>query len=491
MLLEVSTVINQALSGGPPATENGFSDDLSEDEEEDDDDDLLSEDDSDAEMWTMESPKRETEAKTPAMNSFFKSNTNNNVNIRMRSDVRLTKEAGFKVGLLGDLNAGGLICVSTRISKLGISEEAMNAWGLKRNIYLVLMIRYDNGYKNIEQVKEESGALVASRTEFRVGLCEKYKPSMTEAVNAFTQLSTSQPETSQGALKAKLLQTLNPAKSNKSNDGILEPLFIGRPLNDLLRDRLPAILKYRIACSFWWTGAELFFNEIQAKAASALDPSDRAFSVGDHPASSALPKIVIADHLAEALLPSKMSLPLAAMQFVLRHLVRCTEFCLVCHCTIHSNFEALKPYVCNKPLCLFQYMALGFGPSIEWEVLSQPYVVDLLVSFCYAGARGHRLKDFPIGIGLKVPLLPRYSVHVSNYDHFGMVPVPIPSTAPSTPAPAGQPRPISAKFDTKAREVLFKDQKPPGPLKIGEWVVVTAKSLDGATTRVLRRTSFR
>jgi len=53
-------------------------------------------------------------------------------------------------------------------------------------------------------------------------------------------------------------------------------------------------------------------------------------------------------------------------------------------------------------------MGLGFGPSIEWEILSQPYVVDLLVSFCYAQAQAGKLKDFPIGIDLKVPLLPKY-----------------------------------------------------------------------------------
>ncbi len=48
-----------------------------------------------------------------------------------------------------------------------------------------------------------------------------------------------------------------------------------------------------------------------------------------------------------------------------------------------DNLEALKPYVCDKPLCLYQYMSLGFGPSIEHEIISQPYVVDLLTTFCY------------------------------------------------------------------------------------------------------------
>lgn len=88
---------------------------------------------------------------------------------------------------------------------------------------------------------------------------------------------------------------------------------------------------------------------------------------------------------------NKVSFPLVAIQFCLRYLTRCTEFCLVCHDKIKEEFEALKPYVCDKPLCLFQYMTLGFGPSIEHEILTQPYVVDLLVSFCYAAAKVRRI----------------------------------------------------------------------------------------------------
>jgi len=89
------------------------------------------------------------------------------------------------------------------------------------------------------------------------------------------------------------------------------------------------------------------------------------------------------------------------MQFALRHLVRCTEFCLVCHNKVSTDFEALKPYVCSSPLCLYQYMSLGFGPSIEYEIISQPTVVDLLVSFCYASANAGKLVHFPDGMDLK------------------------------------------------------------------------------------------
>lgn len=464
MLLEVSTAISHALCGRGPDLNSESDGDFDGSDEED----PLIEDDSDADMWSTVSPARETQQKALAINTSVKTTPSEAVKARIRSDLKLTKEAGFKVGILGDLNLGGILCISIRIAKLGISDEAMNAWGLKRNHYLVLLIRYASGYKNINEIKEEAASAVA-KTEFRVALCQQYKPSVPEAVNAFNQLP-GHSEKSKASDRASL-----PKPAVQAALGALEPLFIGRPLNDVLT-RLPAILKYRVACSFSWTGAELFFNEIQAKAANSINTNNPAFMVSDHPASQALPKIVTADHVGEVLLPWAMSFPLAAMQFVLRHFVRCTEFCLVCHCKIDSNFEALKPYVCSKPLCLFQYMALGFGPSIEWEILSQPYVVDLLVSFCYASAQGGRLKTFPIGIDLKVPVVPPTDSVSSNiyYQSPSII-----STAPSTPSDTVMPRPTSTRFDVKTRELIFSDSKPTVPLKIGDWIVVNAKKIDG------------
>jgi ubiquitin-conjugating enzyme E2 Q len=468
MLVEVSTAINHALSGNQldlDEESGGYSDAV-------DEDDPPTDDESDADMWSTDSPSRENQAKAPANDSSVRATPSSATMARIRSDLRLAKQAGFKIGILGHLELGGILCISIRISKLGISEEAMNAWGLKRNHYLILLIRYCNGYKNIEEVKEESSSAV-SRTEFRAALCEHYKPSIAEAINAFNQLLGSS-KLSNGVDNKQATPT------NKKPSRILEPLFIGRPLNDLLA-RLPSIIKYRVACSFSWTGAELFFNEIQAKAASSIDPTQQVFNVNDHPASQALPKVVTADHVGDMSSPRSMSLPLAAMQFVLRHFVRCTEFCLVCHCKIDTSFEALKPYVCSKPLCLFQYMTLGFGPSIEWEILAQPYVVDLLISFCYASAQGRRLKDFPIGIDLKVPVVSQSFQSTNFYQPGISTPiVPVPTSAPDGPSAPGMPQPICTKFDSKSRELLFASGKVPGPLKTGDWVVVTIKDIDGA-----------
>jgi ubiquitin-conjugating enzyme E2 Q len=481
MLLEVSTAINHAASGtgqpDPDAESLGGADE----------EDLLGEDESDGEVWSDDSIGPETQVKMPVHRVPGRSLADENVRRRIRSDLRLAKEAGFKIGVLGNLDLGGIVCVSVRLSKLGISEEAMNAWGCQRNQYLILLIRYGNGYRNIVDVKEETMS-GDHKTEFRVALCRQYKPSITEAVDAFNHPTE----------KAKVSNVVNKEETSskglaEERLGALEPLFIGRPLNDVMT-RLPAILKYRMSCSFSWTGAELFFNEIQSKAAASIDLTSKVFNVGDQPGSQVLPRIVTADHIGDTFVPQATSLPLAAMQFLLRHFVRCTEFCLVCHCKIEMDFEALKPYVCSKPLCLFQYMSLGFGPSIEWEILSQPLVVDLLVSFCYASAQGHRLKDFPIGIDLKVPVLPLPAQPV-GHPLYARVTAPLPKTAaaaaaaasaatapgiPQAPIASVAPRPCPIKFDLKNRELHLVDQTAPGPVKIGQWVVVTADYIEGA-----------
>ena len=375
---------------------------------------------------------------------------------KVRSDLRATKEAGFRVGVIGNLTTGGIICVSTRVSKLGISEEAMQAWGLSRKHYIVLLIRFQLGYRDLDQVKEDS--TLSGRTEMRVALCERYKPTSTDAFAAFNQTDQKQ------------------LASTKS-EYPLEPLFIGRPLNDLLRERFAKIVSFRESCGFNWPSAEDFVNDIQGKALSAVHMNTDQWIRADDATNKALPAIVTADAMDGKLLKN-VSLPLVAMQFVLRHFVRCTEFCLVCHCKVGDTFEALKPYVCSKPLCLYQYMALGFGPSIEWELLSQPYVVDLLVSFCYCAAKQGRLKEFPVGIDLRVPFLPHYDDALQHYLAYGYNAGTI--TRPQKENSNTLGSTFVARLDFNKGELLYeaKQQQDNASIRVGDWIVVHSKETD-------------
>ncbi|KAL2797124.1 hypothetical protein BJX66DRAFT_298247 [Aspergillus keveii] len=313
-----------------------------------------------------------------------------NARASIRDDLRKARQAGFRVGHLGDVDGCIILSASYRISKLGISHEAMEAWRVRPSEYLVLLIRYPSGYRPLPDVIRSGHPSGSSLIQLYAGLCESYKPSLASAQHIFL---------SEEGLK---LADQNGPTSIYGMEPVLKSLFIGKSLQSLLNDRFVNLVKHRLEHGLSWPGAELYLNDGQGRLTSV----ERTHNPEYHKPDSwrTLPPVVVSqDHLAETESPSEMSLLLIAMQFTLRRFVKCTEFCLNCYCKIDANFEALKPYVCTKKLCLFQYINLGMGPSLEWEISSQPYVVDLLISFAYARAQGHKLEDFPTGLNIQVP----------------------------------------------------------------------------------------
>lgn len=450
-LLQISDAIHQAMTSGqatnPIVLSQSSSAGGTDDEQEQNDDGNESADEwfgaNDDAAFGLDEPKR-TGPKPIGRSPGLPIDAEDVA--RIKSDLRQVKEAGFKVGIYNDLTSTGVICVSIRVSKLGISEEVMKAWSLDPRQYFVLLIRCVQGYRTLEKLLEEPHLIGA--TEVRLGLCSSYKPNSNSAIEAFTDAS---PDTS----------------STKYDD--LQPLFISRPLHDLFRNRFTRIVKFRARCSLSWSGAEQLVHDTQGAIMDTTDMEkyDRMYDDTDR----ALPPFVLADIMSECL-PDFCSMPLVAMQFALRHFVRCTEFCLVCHCSSGSTFEALKPYVCSSPLCLFQYMALGFGPSIEWEILSQPHVVDLLISFCHIQAHAGRLRDFPVGINLQVPILP------TSYGPPSVSPGqvrynPSNSSFNSTIVKDLQ-KPISVQYNGHKRELLFDSSSVAEKhhLKIGDFIAV-------------------
>jgi ubiquitin-conjugating enzyme E2 Q len=78
------------------------------------------------------------------------------LNRRIKEDLRAVRFAGFKLGILSGLKAdsrGSILSISIQASKLGLSEEALQAWDLEPNQYVVLLIRYSEGYKSFETSK--------------------------------------------------------------------------------------------------------------------------------------------------------------------------------------------------------------------------------------------------------------------------------------------------------------------------------------------------
>ena len=388
------------------------------------------------------------------------------LNARIREDLNLTKKAGFRVGCIGELLNNGrdsFVTISCRVAKLGISAEALQAWNLDRELYLTLIIRYTSGYCSMARLMKDEPAPGINGMYMRVGLSRRYTVKLTEAINAFSEQVDS----------SKRMSAMD--QDAEFNRHGLAPFFISRPLNELLTDRLVVLLRYRSKFAFKWNGAEAYYNDSQGMSSSGANDMDSKYWGLEDAHNKSLPPMVIADHFGETqeskYTPDEIgSFPLTAMQFTLRHLVRCTEFCLVCHCKVETDFEALKPYVCSKPLCLYQYMALGFGPSIEHEIISQPQVVDLLVSFCYSSAyTSNALKVFPDGMGMTVPSpswFPGYEAGASRYHPPGG------STAPSKKNASPPETVYTARYDGTKNELIFGvgDAR---ILRTGNWVCLT------------------
>ncbi|TIA20063.1 hypothetical protein D6C80_02572 [Aureobasidium pullulans] len=367
---------------------------------------------------------------------------------RIRRDLKFAKDAGFRVASFGGLldNYKCVVSMSIRARRLGISEAAMHAWRIEPSDFIILLIQYKEGYKTKEELDTlQHGGALATNLEIRVGASKKYKPTEQQVTNAFSTIvkATSQDETADPAL--------------------FRDIFVSKPLNNLLNKELVSLIRLRDS-SMSWQGAEDFSYKV--KWGMSFDNAFTKAEQFEPEPASGYPAVVDADHLADLSIKSH-SFPLIAMQFMLRHFVRCTEFCLVCHKKLDNLVEAIKPYVCDTPLCLYQYMSLGFGPSIEHEIMMQDKVVDLLISFCYTSANLGRLKDFPTGLYLSVPrsIISGVAAQAGRSPH-GLV------------QPLGAQPPIEgrleARFNMTKSEILFDNVKPGTvcPLKKGDWIAL-------------------
>ncbi|PVH68585.1 hypothetical protein DL98DRAFT_506721 [Cadophora sp. DSE1049] len=390
------------------------------------------------------------------------------LNSRIRHDLRTAKLAGFSIGVLSGMKAeseNSILSLSIRVAKLGLSEEAVQAWDLEPQQYLVLLIRYSNGYKCFEDIINDPSK--SPDVSFRVGVSNKYKCTLLEALAVFR-------ESSKDGNKQKTAE--NGDDELRKADAGFSNIFISSSLNDFINSQFVALLKIRNSVGLGWDGAKRYFNDKQGRLDDqAAELATEYFEESDSQKDSILPTAIAADHLTDHQV-KMISFPFIAAQFTLRYLTRCTEFCLVCHDRIEEDFEALKPYVCSKPLCLYQYMSLGFGPSVEHEIFTQPYVVDLLVSFCYASAYARRLREYPTGMSLSVPPV-LSSVTGTNYagrmhPHLAKA-----NASSATEIPDASSLQIEVKLDLHRQEITFVDEKLlSSPVRNGDWVVITAAS---------------
>ncbi|KAK6505505.1 hypothetical protein TWF481_007402 [Arthrobotrys musiformis] len=309
---------------------------------------------------------------------------------RIITDMRAAKDAGFKVGYHGSLKGTGVcyVVISCRLSRLGISDNALDAWHVEAKRYLSLIIEYPAGYANLNDLCDEAKRSRTDRGKtnirMRIRQSDQYKPTKAQCQAAFKRADTNMPY---------ILQTLE--------------LF--------LNERLTTLVKKRLELGFTWYGAEEYHFLDKKKAGQSVEAMEAKYW-HDDAVPHGFSRLVTSDHFMAVSEPEKRSFPLIAMQFFLRHFARYTDFCLVCHRKVESDVEALEPYVCSTPACLSKYLSSDFGPGIEKDIVEQPYVVDLLVSFCYAAAKHQKLKNFPDALNLKVPFPPGSGGYTGTFD---------------------------------------------------------------------------
>ncbi|KAI1637314.1 hypothetical protein F4809DRAFT_650008 [Biscogniauxia mediterranea] len=314
---------------------------------------------------------------------------------RIRQDFRIVRDSGFKVGRIYGFehaNDDSIVSMSVRVNKLHLPQITREAWDLSDTDYIVLLIRYSGDYLTYEDIMRKPAQ--QSRLKFRLRKCSKYRPTLPQAIEALSSEPGKQ-------------DSFNLPNEKEQTGPDYSLLCIGESLDMFLDKELVPMMELRKLKGVSWDAAKRMHSKMMVSVSSGQEAQSdekqqEAEEEGDNEAQ--LPPILAVDHLSSS---TEISFPLVAMQFALRYLVRCADYCMICHEKVKGNFESVKPYVCGNSLCLFQYMSLGFGPSIDYEIINQPYVVDLLASFCYSSLLGHwgkvRMREFPTGLSISVP----------------------------------------------------------------------------------------
>lgn len=323
---------------------------------------------------------------------------------RLHKDLKAAQLAGITVGIYPTQVDSPLeaISLSIRVSKLGIPLEAMSAWAVGATDYLVLLVRPLEDYPSL--VDLFTHCETASHLKFRFGRCESAKPSLESIRLAFGYVPHAKSDSDR----------LQPTGSAFSR------VYMSDSVDLLLKTSFARLFKLRRSYECTWDEAQAVLTEIGRN--NQPQPSVRATGSGtqdlrrEPPISTQVPSSLQHDYALDD--EESLSFPLVAMQFALRRFCKCTQYCMVCNERLENDFDTIKPYVCSKDLCLYQYLSLGLGPNIEHEVINNPYVVDLLISFFYAAVPQNGLREFPSGLALKAPVIHHLQFHLEIEANF-------------------------------------------------------------------------
>jgi ubiquitin-conjugating enzyme E2 Q len=120
------------------------------------DEDREDESEEDAQFFGEDSDFEDGPSSTTAYTYHHTPQNSAKINSRIKDDLRAVRFAGFKLGVINGLTAESrtsVVSISIQASKLGLSREALQAWDLEPNQYIVLLIRYSDGYKSFDSGK--------------------------------------------------------------------------------------------------------------------------------------------------------------------------------------------------------------------------------------------------------------------------------------------------------------------------------------------------
>lgn len=311
----------------------------------------------------------------------------------LKRDLRTAQSAGISVGVFPrrPLRGAEFFSLSLRVMKLGIPEHALEAWGLKDDEYLVLLCRFAPHYPTVSEIWNTNSE--QRKPQFRFGKCSRPKPSVETSCLAF---STSVDGT---ADYREIADRSGKKGDDEAASGGFIPLYMSNSINMLMNADFLKLLHMRRNNGLSWDGAIRRRKSLAGHDILLQEDTSKDDTSDNLVFENSMPSLTHDYALDDE---EKLSLPMIAMQFALRRLVRCTQYCMVCHQRLEDEFEALKPYVCSNSLCTYQFVTLGLGASTEHEIIHNPYVIDILISF-FASALSHpkSLRQYPTGLNLK------------------------------------------------------------------------------------------
>ncbi|GAA6008198.1 hypothetical protein JCM11491_001926 [Sporobolomyces phaffii] len=295
----------------------------------------------------------------------------------LRRDFKELVKEGYRPGFTRVSELDLVVSVSKKVSALGVPARALQAWDSElitgEVVYLVLLMNFGSHYP------VDLDNLQSNQVKFKVGISPSYKPSKTAVAAAFRSHS-----------------------SHMYTKGDFQAISLSAPFEELFVNKFQEVLVTRRRNDkTGWAAAETHC----LVPGNSNTPINRAMSRAADSEEQEIGKTTLLPK--DPMRGTKIcnNYPLLAMAYLVRRFVICPRFCLICYKRCDAEISALKPFVCDSELCLFQFISLGLGPSLELEITQNSSAVDLLVQLAFVAAKEGRLTGdlMPKGLGLLVP----------------------------------------------------------------------------------------